>query len=71
MERLRFRKHETLLHIASYLHFDGVRMKLQEKLERKKCVGGDHHLLTSLETGHGGFEQSYCNYQIMFKKQVY
>lgn len=30
-----FRKRETLVHTASYLHFDGVRMKLQEKLEWK------------------------------------
>jgi hypothetical protein len=37
----------------------------------KECEDGDHHLLTSTETGHGVFEQSYCNYQIMFKKQVY
>jgi len=27
-------------------------------MRKKECVGGDHHLLTSLEIGHGGLEQS-------------
>jgi len=45
--------------------------EITREIRKKQCVGGDHHLLTSHETGQGGFEQSYCNYQIMFKKQVY
>lgn len=43
--------------------------EIAREIRTKEFVGGDHHLLNSLETGHGGFEQSYCNYQIMFKNK--